>query len=250
MSREKYFGLIGMVFLFAVILGCKALVGESNSERNAVQLDQISNHCFKHKSYLSTESFGLVGCNGMVVVSDKKALILDSPATMEATENLISTLEEDHQVTIIGVIPTHFHEDCLGGLEAFHAKGIPSYSLGRTRELAEEREYSIPIHPFESSMNFEVGNINVLIKYHGEGHTEDNIVAYVEDDEVLFGGCLIKSLGANKGNLEDANVKEWSSTVQDIIRDYPNVSKVIPGHGKLGNAALLDYTVELFKSEQ
>jgi metallo-beta-lactamase class B len=28
---------------------------------------------------------------------------------------------------------------------------------------------------------------------------------------------------------------------------YPNVKKVIPGHGKLGGIELLDYTIHLFE---
>jgi len=248
MTKKLCGVLLWLGLVFAIILGCKAMSTDSSTDRNAIQLDQVSKHCFKHKSYLSTKSFGLVGCNGMVVISDHEALIFDSPATLEASEELISSLEEDHLVRIIGVIPTHFHEDCLGGLEAFHAKGISSYSLARTRELAEEKEYTLPTHQFQTSKKFKVGGITVLVKHHGEGHTEDNVVAYVDEDQVLFGGCLIKSLGASKGNLADANVEQWSSTVKDIIQSYPNVTTVIPGHGASGDKELLDYTVELLKS--
>ena len=83
----------------------------------------------------------------------------------------------------------------------------------------------------------------------GEGHTRDNVVAYVPSDRVLFGGCLIKELGANEGYVGDANTEAWSETVARVKRNFPEVQTVIPGHGKIGNAELLDYTILMFEDK-
>lgn len=64
----------------------------------------------------------------------------------------------------------------------------------------------------------------------------------------MFGGCLIKEVDANKGYLGDANLKEWSNTVEKIKKEYPNVAIVVPGHGEFGDEKLLDYTIRLFKA--
>lgn len=87
----------------------------------------------------------------------------------------------------------------------------------------------------------------MLLKFFGEGHTSDDIVGYIPSEKALFGGCLIKSLKAGKGNLEDANINEWSTTVEMIKKEIPELAIVIPGHGKYGNEKLLDYTIELFR---
>ena len=63
-------------------------------------------------------------------------------------------------------------------------------------------------------MNLKVGNLQVINQFLGEGHTKDNFVAYLPSDKVIFGGCMIKELGAGNGNLEDANVADWSATVR------------------------------------
>jgi metallo-beta-lactamase class B len=65
----------------------------------------------------------------------------------------------------------------------------------------------------------------------------------------MFGGCLIKELKAGKGYLGDANIINWSKTVEKVKKEYPNVQIVIPGHGEYGNSKLLDYTIKLFKSK-
>jgi metallo-beta-lactamase class B len=86
-------------------------------------------------------------------------------------------------------------------------------------------------------------------EYFGEGHTKDNIVSYFPSEKVLFGGCLIKEVNASKGYLGDANISEWSGTVQSVKRKYGNAKIVLPGHGKPGGMELLDYTIELFKND-
>jgi metallo-beta-lactamase class B len=56
-------------------------------------------------------------------------------------------------------------------------------------------------------------------------------------------------LEAGKGYLGDANVADWSGTVEKVKREYPNVKIVVPGHGESGNQKLLDYTIHLFKAQ-
>ena len=60
---------------------------------------------------------------------------------------------------------------------------------------------------------------------------------------------MIKSQGASKGNLEDANTAQWSQTVRNVKAKFPSVKKVIPGHGDSGGVELLDYTIELFEQD-
>ena len=64
----------------------------------------------------------------------------------------------------------------------------------------------------------------------------------------MFGGCLIKELNASKGYLGDANVADWSGTVEKVKKEYPNVKIIVPGHGAPGSKKLLDYTIKLFKT--
>jgi metallo-beta-lactamase class B len=84
------------------------------------------------------------------------------------------------------------------------------------------------------------------VSFFGEGHTKDNVVGYFPDDKAVFGGCLIKEVGSGKGNLEDANVAEWSQTVSKVKQFYPEAKIVIPGHGETGGTELFDYTIKLF----
>lgn len=228
--------------IFGTIAQEKPFVYESEN----LQIQQISSHTFLHVSYLNTDDFGKVACNGMIVIDENEALVFDTPANEEASKELITWLTKEQNTEVKAVVATHFHWDCLGGLNEFHLNGIPSFASNKTIELAKTAGYPIPENGFKKKMNLQAGNLKVINQYLGEGHTKDNFVSYVPSDQVIFGGCMIKSLGAGKGNLEDATIEDWSATVSKVKSTFPETMIVIPGHGKIGGTELLDYTIEMF----
>lgn len=131
--------------------------------------------------------------------------------------------------------------DCLGGIAEFHRTGIPSYAVNRTIDLARFRESEVSQNGIDGQL--QVGRKEVALAYFGEGHTCDNMVGYFPRERVLFGGCLIKELGANEGNLADANLSKWANTVKKSKKQYSDVQVVIPGLGEPGRKELLDHTI-------
>lgn len=210
-------------------------------------ITQISRNTYEHTSFLQTEDFGKVPCNGLIVCSNQEAVIFDTPAEAQSSEVLIRWIKEALGCRVTAVIPTHFHSDCLGGLKVFHDRDIPSYAYFKTTELARSHNFEVPQNSFRDSLIFAVGTQNVIVKFFGEGHTKDNVTGYFPGDQVIFGGCLVKELNAGKGYLGDANTGDWSHTVEKIKKEYPDVKLVVPGHGAYGNSELLDYTIRLFK---
>ncbi len=207
---------------------------------------QISPNTFKHISFLQTNDFGKMSCNGLIVRDGNEVIIFDTPADDIGAEKLIKWIKERLNCSIKAIIPTHFHNDSLGALGTFHKNNIPSYASFKTIELAKKNNYAVPQNGFGDSLSLTVGKERVTAKFWGEGHTHDNVVGYFAAENVLFGGCLIKELKANKGYLGDANVAEWSATVKKVKEGYPDVRIIVPGHGAHGNKKLLDYTIKLF----
>jgi len=209
---------------------------------------RMTDHIYRHVSFLQTESFGKVPCNGMVVVDGNETVVLDTPTDDKSAGELIAWIKTGLHAKVNAVVATHFHNDCLGGLAEFHKNGTPSYASHKTIELAKQNNYTIPKNGFNDSITLAAGSRKVLVRYFGEGHTKDNVVAYVPSEKALFGGCLIKEKGATKGYLGDANVSAWPATVERVKAAYPDVKIVVPGHGKPGGKELLHYTVKLFKN--
>ena len=209
---------------------------------------QISENAFLHTSFKQTNDFGNVPCNGMIVRNSKEVVVFDTPTNDKSAEELIKFIKEKLHCKINAIVPTHFHDDCLGGLASFHSNKIPSFANTTTIELAKVNKMVVPQNGFNNSLKISVGKTYTIVKYFGQGHTKDNVVGYFPNENILFGGCLIKEIEATKGYLGDANVVEWSNTVEKVKQQYPNVKIVIPGHGEIGGKDLLDYTIHLFKS--
>ena len=211
-----------------------------------LQIDPITEHTYRHLTYLDTESFGKVPCNGLIVVNDGEAVIFDTPATDAASTELIDYVETKLNARVKAVVATHFHDDCTGGLATFHDRGIVSYGLDETLRRAREEGNPIPEQAFDDRISLTAGPTKIEVLHPGPGHTPDNVVAYVPSERVLFGGCLIKELNAGKGNLADADTTRWSATVANVSNLFPDVRHVVPGHGDIGGPELLAYTKTLF----
>ena len=233
-----------------MLISCNSneVVYETYSSKN-LNIEQISPNIFKHTSYLNIPNYGNFPCNGIVVINEDEAIVFDTPTSDSVSAELIHWIVEIKKKHVKAVVVNHFHVDCLGGLKEFHKQKIKSYASRKTIELAKKSNTALPQNAFEQELELSVGDISCLTQYFGPGHTEDNVVTYIPSDNALFGGCLIKEIGAGKGNLEDANTMQWPNTVNKIKVKYPNLEYVIPGHGNVGDTGLLDYTIEMFKSE-
>lgn len=231
-------------YLLAFVLFTYGASAQYHSERLLVK--QLTENTFIHTSYLQTNDFGRVSCNGLLVRNGHEVVIFDTPTNDASSIELIRWVKEVLKCQIVAVVPTHFHEDCLGGLAAFHAAGISSVAHDKTIELASQNQTIVPQKGFHGSISLSVGGQQTLLNFFGEGHTRDNVVAYFPAEQVMFGGCLIKEMGATKGYLGDANVNAWSATIAKLQAAYPQVKHVVPGHGAAGDSKLLEYTRRLF----
>lgn len=240
-----------LIFSFLLFVSCSMSKTYSGFKTVYQSTDfviiKISDNVYQHVSFLETQSFGKVACNGMIVINNNDAIIFDTTINNDTSEKLINFVENNLNAKIKGVVSTHFHEDCIGGIEAFNNKDIPTYALRKTIDIAKSKNVNVPQIGFEKEITLNIGNQFVEAKFFGQGHTQDNIIGYYPEENIMFGGCLIKELNAGKGNLEDANVEAWSETVTQIKSAYPNVKLIIPGHGATGNKELIDYTINLFQ---
>ena len=244
------FKVITLVTFIIGLMGCAVFRPNADpKDPGILKVIPISENVFQHISYLIIPVYGPFPCNGIVYIHDGEALVFDTPIGKTAAKQLIHWIEKEKQSTITGVVVNHFHVDCLGSLDVFHKKGIPSYAHNQTLAFAKKQNlYDVPKIGFKDTLNLKIGKKKVLNQYFGQGHTKDNIVSFLPDESLLFGGCMIKADQAGKGNLNDANVEEWPKTVQKIKNAFPGLKVVVPGHGEWGDTKLLDYTIKLFSN--
>jgi len=192
-----------------------------------------------------------VSANGLILVSGPSAMLIDLPWNDEQTRIIAEWIASSHQAKVEFVVPTHHHQDCAGGLAAAHDLGADSWALHKTTVKLYDAGSVIPKNSFSNEKVLDCGALTVELFYPGTGHTDDNIVAWIPDRKVLFGGCLIRSAGAaNLGNIEEADLEAYPETLEKIEDRYEAAEIVVPGHGEPGGKELIKHTSDLSKKQK
>ena len=238
-----------ILFLFFFMLPLFSFSQKEIKISDDIFLIQISENAYIHKTFVTLEKYGRISSNGLLYTNEKEGFLFDTPFFEDQTILLLDWIRDSLKIELKGVIANHFHEDCLGGLGVVHERDIPSYGSKLTRKLAKADSMIVPQKKLRKNHQLKLGEKIIICSYHGPAHTKDNIVTWVPDEKILFGGCMLKSLKSGKGNLADAVVEEWDDTIQNVKNSYPDLKIAIPGHGKHGGMDLLDYTIEMFQEK-
>ncbi len=214
-----------------------------------LEVVRISKNSFIHASYYDLQSAPNYPANGLIYVNEGQAIIVDTPWTDKETKALTNWLIDSLKVNIAGVIITHWHIDCMGGLTEIHKAGIKSYSNRLTGEIAKSKALPVPEVSFRDSLTVKLADKEMICRYFGPGHTTDNIVVWIPEEKILFGGCMLKSLRwQGLGFTGDADLGEWPNTLKKLLENYSDSDVVITGHGDYGDSGIIHHTIELLKN--
>ena len=240
---QTNFVMLSMVALLANSANIMAQM-DTVTVSDELQLVRLSENVYQHISILKIRQQAYP-CNGLVYIHNGKVVVIDTPVTIEQSNQLIGWIEAQN-MEVIAVVPCHWHVDCLGGIGAFHARGIESYCLQQTYSICQQKGLPLAQHAFIDSLCLKVGSGEAYCYYPGGGHTADNIVVYLPSEKILFGGCLVKAMHQQQlGNLDDAIIGEWEASLTAVQSEFPDAMLVVPGHGAVGNLMLLDHTKTL-----
>ncbi len=242
--------LIVPMLVALALAGCQssrvATKQESLRVSDDVTLQPIVPGVWVHTSYFDVPDYGRTGANGLVVIDREDAVLINLPWTDDQTAALFDWIAKSSGATVKTVVPTHFHQDCMGGLAEAHRRGATSWGLDKTIALARKDHLPVPQCPFQFQTAVRCGQTIILLSYPGAGHTTDNIVAWLPRQQVLFGGCLVKSLDEQSlGNTSDGDLAAYPTTLQKVRAAYRNARIVVPGHGDWGGPELIDHTLKL-----
>lgn len=190
----------------------------------------------------------LFPANSMYLVTEKGVVLLDTPWDSTQFQPLMDSVKARHGKAITLCIATHFHADRTAGLEFYAARGILTYTSRLTDKLSRERGEKRAAFHFSKDTSFTWGQYTFQAHYPGHGHSPDNIVVWFGKQGILYGGCLVKSVeNDNLGNIADANLVEWKTTMKNLVSRYPDPLYVIPGHFGWQSNRAVKHTLELLE---
>jgi metallo-beta-lactamase class B len=209
----------------------------------------------------------------LAVMRDGRLLMIDTPSTPKATGELLAWASSKLGERDVVAVTTHFHVDRLGGNAELARRGIPIYGSTLTPKAIAERgasslkglaamipdpkvrsyyetfKYVPPTRLFDprAGLVLDFGGEEARIEYPGVGHSVDNLVVYLPDRRLLFGGCMILAMETGSvGNVADGDVPRWIGSLAFV--EAGDCDIVVPGHGRPGGPGLVAHTGEVLQS--
>jgi len=191
----------------------------------------------------------VIPANGLVVKEGGGLVLIDTAWGEMLTADLLDEIHREIKLPVRRAIVTHSHADRIAGADLLRKRGIQVFAHPLTCRRAAAVAIAMPTDSLAGlrkpgDAEF-VGSVEVL--YPGPAHSPDNIVVWVPSARVLFGGCAVKSVESNLGNLADADTRAWPDAIHRVMERYRQAEVVVPGHGAEGGRELLTHTLELLK---
>lgn len=210
---------------------------------------KLADNVYLHKSYSFMIDFGVVGGNGLVVVEDGEAFIVDTPWTDADTEKLVNWVT-DKGYKLLGSVSTHSHDDRAAGLGWLNRQSIPTYATALTNSILEKEGKAQAQYALDNNEGTLADGV-LEVFYPGGGHTVDNVVVWLPQSKILFGGCFVRSLKSKSlGYTGEAQLEQWQGSAEKLLNKYNKAITVVPGHGAYGGIELLRHTVKLAAARQ
>jgi len=217
----------------------------AQTKDSGLQISHLTGDFYIYTTYVSLNGAPFPA-NGMYLVTSKGVVMFDTPWDSTQFQPLLDSIRLRYNKNVVMCIATHFHDDRTAGLEYYKQQGIKTYTTKQTDELSKTRGKKRAEFLIYKDTVFTVAQYSFQTYYPGPGHTPDNIVIWFDKEKILYGGCLIKSTEAgNLGNLDDANVKAYASTIEDVERKCKHPKYIIPGHQDWTSTNSLEHTLEL-----
>ncbi len=136
-----------------------------------------------------------------------------------------------------GALPVYAHDSVPGDLAvngpALQDEARADTSEPRHADIAVTRILA-PTHTFSSAKVVDLGDRVVELVHPGRGHTAGDVIARVEDADVVFAGDLVEESAMRSGVPgygEDCWPMEWPGTLDLVISLLRESTVVVPGHG-------------------
>lgn len=216
-----------------------------------LSVTQLNDQVYVHLSYGIYKNTAFAS-NGLIIKTNDGVVLIDTGwDTKENTDNtrqLIQWVNDNLHQPIRFCIVTHAHEDRVGGISELLKANIRVISTPLTAQKSIELGYQAPEGILPNDTTFTIGQVPIRCYFPGPGHTSDNIVVWLPNQQILHGGCFVKSVAAlGMGNIADANLNEWGNSIRKVKNQFGNAKLVIPGHEEWSDTKALDHTLKLLK---
>jgi glyoxylase-like metal-dependent hydrolase (beta-lactamase superfamily II) len=184
------------------------------------------------------------GSNSGIISGDSVVVVIDTKM-MGNSEELYKLAKENAGQKPIIVINTHFHPDHVKGNKFFKGSKIYIGDYGKEYLQKYIEQENQPTDFVKDSLLLDIGNEKLHLYNFGQAHSLNDLVVYLENQKVLFTGDLVFNRVNPVLTKNETNVDKWI-TALDLSLSRWGDSRVIPGHGKIGDRKMVEEMRQYF----
>lgn len=237
-----------VLLLVCLIVSGSAVAGEP------ADLTKLSEHVYAVVDFKNASpAANSYGVNTGIVIGNDAVLVIDTRISAKKAQEFIADIKKITDKPIKYVVNTHHHLDhswgnCefvkLGAVVIGHENGrlaaagvkdavLHPENYGLTLEDINGTTVSPPAITFKDAMLVDLGGVTVSLSYPGHTHTDDSIVALVDQDGVLFAGDILFT--RYHPNLSSADIQSWLKVLAELEKTPAKI--IVPGHGPVSTVA-------------
>ena len=213
-----------------------------------ILLQKITEGVWVHTSTYNFPGGNIVPSNGLVVEDSNGLILVDTAWGELATQALLEKLKTETGKEVTKLVITNHHYDRLAGVDLLERKGVTVFTHPDTPGLSAAKRTPIPDTSVAAlkTPRSRTKSGPIEIAYPGPGHASDNLIVYVPEAKILFGGGLIRGKDQSSlGNLTDADIKAWPLSLRWTLQTYGGASLVVPAYGQGADISLATDTLAL-----
>ena len=221
-----------------------------------------------HVHVISDLNVGLVPNVG-IIVGSKATLVVDTGLGPRNGQTVLRATNSVSTNAALYVVSTHFHPEHALGESAFPANAtilraraqqqdIDEFGLELARtfagrsplaaELLKDARFRKADVLFDREYTLDLGGVRVRMSSLGPTHTRGDTIIWVEGDRILFAGDVVMNRTFVAFASPYSSVKAWLADFEQLEVLHP--LKVVPSHGPVGDASLIDAQRTMMKAIQ
>jgi len=170
----------------------------------------------------------LQGTNTYIIGTGKKRVLLDcgNPSVPEYV-NLLKNVLKEHNCLLHHIVVSHWHLDHIGGVPDILQELKSECTVSKFPRSTGKENSIVPNIKYNYLKDGDIiategATLRVIA---APGHTDDHLVLFLEEENILFSGDCI--LGEGTAVFEDLH--DYMQTLDKILKLEP--AKIFPGHG-------------------
>ena len=195
-----------------------------------------------------------------IVIGDRAVLVIDTAMGAENGARIVGQARELAAGRKLFLTTTHFHPEHAFGAQAFADEATYVANEAQVRELEEKGPEYVEMFsgfgPHVAALlesvelvapdvtyagdraELDLGAVRVLFLYRGPAHTRGDQLVFLPEQRILFAGDLVENRFFPIFADEDSSGARWLRLLDEIDALRPSI--LVPGHGEVGDAGLVE----------